>query len=62
MEIIQANSSHKKIVIDLLDEFICLCYKIIKSDKTLPKRENYENIVFNDIINSSKSAIFLAKN
>jgi len=61
MEIIQADSSHKRVVIYLLDEFISVCYKIIKSDKKLSTRENYENIVFDDIIHSSKSAIFLAK-
>lgn len=61
MKVIQANSSHKEVVIDLLDEFVSICHKIIKTGETVPKRDNYGNPVFDNVINSPHSAIFLAQ-
>lgn len=61
IEIIQANSTHRKAVIDLLDEFIVVCNKLVWKDVPSFERKNYENEVFDTKIMSADSVIFLAK-
>jgi len=59
--IIQANTSHKKVVMNLLDEFSNVCRKIIWEEPKNGHRDNYDNPVFDDVISSENSAIFLAQ-
>lgn len=61
IEIIQANSSHKKIIIDLLDEFICVCNKLVWKQAKHQTRTDYTNPVLDSKLDSPESIIFLAK-
>jgi len=61
IEIIQAKQEHKHIVMDLLDEFSDVCRKIIWENPKSFQRDNYDNPVFDNVISSQNSAIFLAQ-
>lgn len=62
IKIIKAGQSHKNQVLKLLDEFRTACMAIIDPSKNLVSTSAKEKggIIFDQIINSSNSAIFLA--
>ncbi len=61
LEILKADISHRKEIIDLLDEFVFVCCELIGKPKTKKQRTNYQNNLLDEKIMSDSSAIFLAK-
>jgi len=63
MEIIKADKSHKKYVLKLLDDFRTACNAIIDPKKKYVSTTAKDNggSTFDNVINSTSSAIFLAK-
>ncbi len=62
VEIIKADKTHKDVVLKLLDEFLIVCTKL-KYDKDEVSTDAKEKggPVFDEVIDSKDSAIFLAK-
>jgi GNAT superfamily N-acetyltransferase len=64
MEIIEANKSHKKITLELLDEFRAECMKIINPGEHIITKtaRSFGGKIFDEVVGSPESVIFLAKN
>lgn len=63
VQILQANPSHKSLVLKLLDNFREACLSISEPDKIhySDSARSHGGIIFDEVITSSKAAIFLAK-
>lgn len=63
MTIIKANSSHKQSVLDILDEFRDVCDRMLNPTNTTHSTtaRNHGGQVFDNVIDSPTSAIFLAE-
>ncbi len=63
MEIIQADKSHKKQVLKLLDDFRTVCANIIEPGKKLTSTSAQEcgSKIFEQVIDSDNSIVLLAK-
>ncbi len=64
MEIIKANKSHKEAVLKLLDDFRVECNKIINPGKDFVSTtaRDLGGSIYDKVVNSSDSVVFLAKN